>query len=132
MNVINKTKNLCTQAKTNTKKKVNALAVSAATAMSAGLASVGLGFCDINANKSMQNFLKTLFNVITFAGVVLIIAGAVSLIRTIISISSGEQAQPGALGKGIGLLVGGIILCAAKALIKAITGQDPTTMRFMQ
>lgn len=57
MNVINKTKNLCTQAKTNTKKKVNALAVSAATAMSAGLASVGLGFCDINANKSMQNFL---------------------------------------------------------------------------
>lgn len=113
------------------KAKVNSLAVGAASAVSAGLASVGLGFCDVNANTSMQNFLKTMFNVIIFAGVVLAVAGAVSLIRTIISMASGEQAQPGALGKGIGLLVGGIILCAAKALITAIIGQDPTTMTFM-
>ena len=114
-----------------TKMKVNSLAVGAATAVSASLASVGLGFCDVNANSSMQNFLKTMFNVIMFAGVILAVAGAVTLIRTIISMSSGEQAQPGALGKGIGLLVGGIILCAAKALITAIIGQDPTTMTFM-
>lgn len=113
------------------KAKVNSLAVGAASAVSAGLASVGLGFCDVNANTSMQNFLKTLFNVIIFAGVILAVAGAVSLIRTVISMASGEQAQPGALGKGIGLLVGGIILCAAKALITAIIGQDPTTMTFM-
>ena len=79
----------------------------------------------------MQNFLKTMFNVVMFAGVILAVAGAVTLIRTIISMASGEQAQPGALGKGIGLLVGGIILCAAKALITAIIGQDPTTMTFM-
>lgn len=113
------------------KAKVNSLAVGAASAVSAGLASVGLGFCDVNANTSMQNFLKTLFNIIIFAGVILVVAGAVSLIRTVISMASGEQAQPGALGKGIGLLVGGIILCAAKALITAIIGQDPTTMTFM-
>lgn len=113
------------------KAKVNSLAVGAASAVSAGLASVGLGFCDVNANTSLQNFLKTLFNIVIFAGVVLVIAGAVSLIRTIISMASGEQAQPGALGKGIGLLVGGIILCAAKALVTAIIGQDPTTMTFM-
>lgn len=116
---------------TKAKAKVNSLAVGAATSVSAVLASVGLGFCDVNANTSMQNFLKTMFNVIIFAGVVLAVAGAVSLIRTIISMSSGEQAQPGALGKGIGLLVGGIILCAAKALITAIIGQDPTSMTFM-
>lgn len=113
------------------KAKVNSLAVGAASAVSAGLASVGLGFCDVNANTSMQNFLKTLFNVIIFAGIILVAMGAVSLIRTIISMASGEQAQPGALGKGIGLLVGGIVLCAAKAVVTAIIGQDPTTMTFM-
>lgn len=113
------------------KAKVNSLAIGAASTVSAGLASIGLGFCEVNANSSMQNFLKTMFNIITFAGVVLAVAGAVTLIRTIISMASGEQAQPGALGKGIGLLVGGIILCAAKALVTAIIGQDPTSMTFM-
>lgn len=115
----------------NAKAKKNSLATKAAAALSAGLASVGLGFCDVNANTSMQNFLKTMFNVVMFAGVILAVAGAVTLIRTIISMASGEQAQPGALGKGIGLLVGGIVLCAAKALITAIIGQDPTSMQFM-
>lgn len=46
------------------------------------------------------------------AGIVLIVAGAEFLIRTIVSMTSGEQAQLGALGKGIGLSVGGAVLCA--------------------
>ena len=42
----------------------------------------------------------------------------------------GEQAQPGALGKGIGLIVGGAVLCALKAIVTAVIGSDPTTMTF--
>lgn len=87
-------------------------------------------YCDINGNTAMQKFLKTLFSITVFGGIVLIAAGASSLIRTIVSMASGEQAQPGALGKGIGLVVGGIVLCALKAIVKAIIGQDPTTITF--
>ena len=55
-----------------------------------------------------------MFSITVFVGIVLIEAGAASLIRTIVSMASGEQAQPGALGKGIGLIVGGAVLCALK------------------
>ena len=121
-----------TSSLSNAKAKLNYKLMGVTSTMTAGLATVGLAFCStVNANSSMQKFLKTLFNVIMFAGVILAVAGAVSLIRTVISMASGEQAQPGALGKGIGLLVGGIILCAAKAVITAIIGVDPTTMTFI-
>lgn len=46
----------------------------------------------------MQKFIKTMFSITVFADIVLIAAGAASLIRTIVSMASGEQAQPGALG----------------------------------
>lgn len=94
------------------------------------LLSVCPAYCDINGNSAMQKFLKTMFSITVFAGIVLIAAGAASLIRTIVSMASGEQAQPGALGKGIGLIVGGAVLCALKAIVTAIIGQDPTTMTF--
>ena len=68
------------------------------------LLSVCPAYCDINGNSAMQKFLKTMFSIMVFAGIVLIAAGAASLIRTIVSMASGEQAQPGALGKGIGLI----------------------------
>ena len=50
--------------------------------------------------RGYQKFLKTMFSITVFAGIVLIAAGAASLIRTIVSMASGEQAQPGALGQG--------------------------------
>lgn len=87
-------------------------------------------YCDINGNTAMQKFLKTMFSITVFAGIVLIAAGAASLIRTIVSMASGEQAQPGALGKGIGLMVGGAVLCALKAIVTSVIGQDPTSMTF--
>lgn len=87
-------------------------------------------YCDVNGNTAMQKFLKTMFSITVFAGIVLIAAGAASLIRTIVSMASGEQAQPGALGKGIGLIVGGAVLCALQAIVTAIIGSDPTKMTF--
>ena len=105
--------------------------VKAAAVISGMMLTVSPAWCDINGETALKNFLKTLFNVLIFAGVVLIIAGAASLIKTIVSIASGEQAQPGAIGRGIGLLVGGIVLAALKAVITAVIGQDPTTINFL-
>lgn len=124
------------QAISNTKSlilegKGKALFATAFVATSTLMTAVSPAMCEVNGNTSMQNFLKALFSILVFAGIILIIAGSVSLIRTVMSIASGEQAQPGAIGKGAGLLVGGIVLCAAKALVKTIIGADPTTMTFM-
>ncbi len=95
------------------------------------MATISPAMCEINGNSAMQNFLKILFSLLVFVGIVLIIAGAVSLIRVVMSVASGETAQPGTIGRGAALLVGGIVLCAAKAIVKTIIGQDPTTMTFM-
>lgn len=115
------------------KMKVNSLATCAASSASAALAAVGLGFCDgPNANTAMQNFLKTMFNILMFGGIIMAAVGAVMLIRTIIALASGDQAQPGAIGKGVGFLVGGLVLIGAKLFVTSILGnQDPTTMTFI-
>lgn len=118
------------------KTKLETMPTRAKAAIVCTLASISKGilvcpaYCDINGNTAMQKFLKTMFSITVFAGIVLIAAGAASLIRTIVSMASGEQAQPGALGKGIGLIVGGAVLCALKAIVTAIIGSDPTTMTF--
>ena len=112
------------------KTKMEDFSVRARLVAGAAIASICPAYCDINGNTAMQKFLKTMFSITVFAGIVLIAAGAASLIRTIVAMASGEQAQPGALGKGIGLIVGGAVLCALKAIVTAIIGQDPTTMTF--
>ena len=111
------------------KNKLGEMPTKAKVAWMCLLAAICPAYCDINGNTAMQKFLKTMFSITVFAGIVLIAAGAASLIRTIVSMASGEQAQPGALGKGIGLIVGGAVLCA-KAIVTAIIGSDPTTMTF--
>lgn len=112
------------------KNKLGEMPTKAKVAWMCLLATVCPAYCDINGNTAMQKFLKTMFSITVFAGIVLIAAGAASLIRTIVSMASGKQAQPGALGKGIGLIVGGAVLCALKAIVTAIIGSDPTTMTF--
>ena len=113
------------------KEGINSRMAKAMMAVSGVMVAVSPAWCDVNGGSALKNFLKTLFSVLMFAGIVLIIAGAASLIKTIVSIASGEQAQPGAIGRGIGLLVGGIVLAALKAIITAIIGQDPTTINFL-
>ena len=122
---INNVKNLAV------KKEMKPIVASAMCVTSTIMASLSPAMCEINGNSAMQNFLKILFSILIFAGIVLVIAGAVSLIRVVMSVASGETAQPGTIGRGAGLLVGGIVLCAAKAIVKTIIGHDPTTMTFM-
>lgn len=114
----------------NLKSKAVMAKVRTKAAVLGALACISPAYCDVNGNSAMQKFLKTMFSITVFAGIVLIAAGTASLIRTIVSMVSGEQAQPGALGKGIGLIVGGVVLCALKAIVTAIIGTDPTTMTF--
>ena len=78
------------------------------------------GFCDANLDASMNNFLTQMWKVMTFAGIIMAALGVASLVRTVSSIASGEQSQPGALGRGIGLLLGGIALAALKTLLGAL------------
>ena len=116
---------------TKVRTAIDARTMKASMAASALLLTICPAWCDINGGTALKNFLKTLFNVLIFAGIVLIIAGAASLIRTIVSIASGEQAQPGAIGRGLGLLIGGIVLAALKAIITAVIGTDPTSINFL-
>ena len=88
-------KNLTTKA-IRTKNKLESVPMRAKAAVLCTLASISPAYCDINGNSAMQKFLKTMFFITVFAGIVLIAAGAASLIRTIVSMASGEQAQPGA------------------------------------
>ena len=50
-------------------------------ALSGTMIAVCPAWCDVNGGSALKNFLKTLFSVLMFAGIVLIIAGAASLIR---------------------------------------------------
>ena len=112
---------------------LNSKAAKALIVVTGALNACGLGFCTtttIDANSSAKNFMKVLFNAIMFAGVVLIIAGAAMLIKIVVGLASGEQAQPGSIGRALGLLIGGIVAVGLKAIIKTITGTDPTTMTF--
>ena len=52
------------------------------------MATISPAMCEINGNSAMQNFLKILFSLLVFVGIVLIIAGAVSLIRVVMSVSA--------------------------------------------
>ena len=116
------------RAKMELQAAVTPILVSASTS----LTSIGLaGFCDIDGNGVMQKFLKMFFNITLFGGIIMAGVGVATLLRTVVALASGEQAQPGAIGKGVGFLVGGIILMALKKILTGMIGSDPTTMTFL-
>lgn len=108
--------------------KVNAKKTAMVGAAASALATMGFGFCVNDANTQAKTVMKAVFNVLMLAGIVLLAIGIVSLVRTIISIAGGEQSQPGAIGKALGMTLGGVVLAASKWLVQQITGQDPTTI----
>ncbi len=88
------------------------------TAIATACSAVGIGYCNSGITAPLNRFLDASFSVTTFAGILLAGAGAATLIKTIVSISGGnEQAQPGAIGKGVGMLVGGIALALLKTFL---------------
>lgn len=117
--------------KLKTMKAATKAKIATASLMAGTMMTQVAAYCDVDGNSTMQNFLKTLFNFLLFGGIILAIVGIILLIKTIVSIASGEQAQPGAIGKGLGMLIGGVVLACAKLIVTGIIGQDPTTMTFM-
>jgi hypothetical protein len=87
-------------------------------------------WCDIDANTSAKNFMKLLFNIAKFGGMILIAAGVVSVVKPLIAMVSGDHVQPNELGKGIGLIIAGIIVVSLKTIISTVTGTDPTSQSF--
>ena len=72
-------KNLYAKAIT-AKNKLESVPMRVKAAVLCTLASISPAYCDINGNSAMQKFLKTMFSITVFAGIVLIAAGAASLI----------------------------------------------------
>lgn len=72
------------------KNKLETVPMRAKAAVICTLATICPAYCDINGNSAMQKFLKTMFSITVFAGIVLIAAGAASLIRTIVSMEIGR------------------------------------------
>ena len=82
---------------------------------------------DFDANTGARNFFNVLFNLSKFAGVLFILYGAITLGRQFTAGMSGDQGQPGALGKGFGFLILGFLLVSAKMLLVNVFGFNPDT-----
>lgn len=90
---------------------------------------VSTGYCATSADGTLQNLLKIIFNVMMFGGIISIAYGAVLLFRALTSQDSGD---PHGITKGIGWVVGGVVMVSIKAIVTAVMGgQDPTTQTFI-
>ena len=77
-------------------------------------------FC-VDVDSTGQNVIKAVFNILLLGGTILTAVGIVQLVRAIMEASQG-QSQPGAVGKALGMILGGVVMMAAKAVVEAIAG----------
>lgn len=116
------------------KAKVSTAVTTAATtvvmAMTPGYCAISENSA-IDANGTVGSTMKIIFNASMMAGLVMIGIGAFLLIRKLIGMFSDDGPQQGGIGKGFGFLIAGIILCALRAIITAISGVDPTTIKLI-
>lgn len=80
----------------------------------------------IDFNDTMHGVIDMIFNVLTAAGVVFIVLGVVGVFR---AVSNPDQGDPHALGKGLGFLVGGIVMTTIKSILTAF-GIDVDSLQF--
>ena len=93
-----------------TKKKITSKVMALAAAMYALL---GATFCDIPGLSEAKDLV---FEITTWGGGIILVAGLAMIGKSIMDATSG-QAQPGQLGKAIGVTVLGLILLAAKTIV---------------
>lgn len=77
-------------------------------------------FC-VDVDSTGQNVIKAVFNILLLGGTILTAVGIVQLVRAIMEASQG-QSQPGAVGKALGMILGGVVMMASKAVVEAIAG----------
>ena len=96
-------------------------------AVAAGI--VSPTFCETNINDVGKNVITAVFSILQLGGIILAAVGIVQLVRAIMEASQG-QSQPGAVGKALGMILGGVVMAAAKAVLKAL-GINPDDWIFV-
>jgi hypothetical protein len=103
-----------------------------ATALAAVASTCGFAFCE-EQEKSIGDaattVLKMFFGIITFAGIAMAGVGAIQFVLWALAAKEG-QAQPGQMGKALGMFFGGLVCAFLKTLLTTILGFDPTVVNF--
>ena len=102
--------------KSANKKGLNFKVATVAT-VTAGLSVASQAFC---ISGQLNQILNLVWTLTTFAGIVMVAIGAVQLIRCVIALTSGDQMQPGQLGKAVGLLAAGIAAAVLKTVLNGL------------
>lgn len=102
------------------KEKMRSTEAKVAMTTGAAFATIAPAFCDNDANSTATKIINMVFNLVSMAGLVLIIVGVVQLVRAIMAVSAGDQLQPGQIGKAIGMLVAGVVAAGLKTILAAL------------
>lgn len=92
----------------------------------AGLSTISPAFA-VDPDRSARSILTVVFNIFLFAGIVLLGVGVYMIGK---AVSEGENAPPGAIGKGIAFAIAGLILCFAKWFVEKILGVNIDSFSF--
>lgn len=98
-----------------------------AAALLAVLSTISPAYAAVDPDKSARNILTVVFNIFLFGGIVLLGVGIYMIGK---AVSDGENAPPGAIGKGIAFAIAGLILCFAKWFVEQITGTKIDSFSF--
>lgn len=85
--------------------------------VAAGIATLGIAptFCG-SIDDAANNVLNAVFTLLKFGGIILIAVGIVQLVKAIMEASQG-QSQPGAVGKALGMIVGGLFMAVIESVL---------------
>lgn len=107
------------------KKRITALSASLAMGMTTIIPAFAAN--EINADNAVRKIFRFIFSALLVGGVVMLIMGIKGIVT---AVNEGENAPPGAIGKGVGLVLVGIVLGASQWIVKQVFGFDATTFSF--
>lgn len=99
------------------KNKVNAKKVALATALVSAMPATAFCAGELNANETLQKTLKLVFNLMKFGGFIFAGYGVVLIAKAIASPDAGD---PHGITKGIGAIVGGVIMIVVKSVLELL------------
>ena len=81
-------------------------------------------YAEVDPSQALNKVLRIVFSILMVGGIVAIAYGAFQLFKALTSQDAGDSHS---LTKGIGWIVGGIVMVAAKFVVNAITGDSSIT-----
>lgn len=76
----------------------------------------------------LDTLVTILFGVMMYGGVIFLAYGVVELFKAFTS----NDSDPRMLSKGVGFVIGGIVMIAIKSVVMAVVGADPTRIVYTQ